>query len=309
MTKELIAKSDIYQTMLARSTEQYRYGTQHLVNYLRERGEVLTYQGFSGFVDWLRAQYEDGRWAAETVNSYINAAKYQVRQALDPGEGKLTAEERYEIERQLGKVKRLKVQRKPITEDKVLSDEECERFLEVCPDERVRCWFSFLRDHATRVSEMLGIQRADLKDRGDYYDLKIRGKGSKERTDVLEKPELAEIQRIFGNGKYLFQSPYRDKATRRVVPYSRFYVSHAIERHAKRILKRHVTAHTLRHTWATNAVKTTKRYVAVQNKLGHASAATTLNMYVHDSYSREELQDLRLKNTYRLKSEAVGAAG
>ena len=87
----------------------------------------------------------------------------------------------------------------------------------------------------------------------------------------------------FGDGgEHLF-------TTSRGNPYRGTYITREIDRAARRVLGRHVTAHVLRHSRATDLLATTHRIKAVSRLLGHADEAVTLRYYVRDAFTDEEL--------------------
>jgi integrase len=93
-----------------------------------------------------------------------------------------------------------------------------------------------------------------------------------------------EIEAAFGGEgrEYLFE-------TLEGGPFSRQYVTREIARAARRVLKRRITAHDLRHSRATDLFQKTKHLKGVSEMLGHASTATTARFYVRDSLTDDEL--------------------
>jgi integrase len=138
-----------------------------------------------------------------------------------------------------------------------------------------------------RVSEMLGILLSDIKPLNHHDRIRIHGKGVKERFIEVDKGLVDSARKVFRGRKYLFEKRNAEK------PYSRTYVSTMIRRLADSVLHKVVSAHTLRHSWATEALKSTGRIKAVQRQLGHGSSSTTIDLYVHDRFSFEELQAIR----------------
>jgi integrase len=66
-------------------------------------------------------------------------------------------------------------------------------------------------------------------------------------------------------------------------------VSREIARAAKRVLGKAVSAHTLRHSRATDLLAKTHRIKAISQLLGHADESTSLRFYVRDSFTDDEL--------------------
>jgi integrase len=67
------------------------------------------------------------------------------------------------------------------------------------------------------------------------------------------------------------------------------YHSKRIASLAESILGKHISAHSLRHSFATNMIRKTNKIVATSEYLGHSSTTMTLDMYVHEVFSLSEL--------------------
>jgi site-specific recombinase XerD len=86
-----------------------------------------------------------------------------------------------------------------------------------------------------------------------------------------------------GWGKvYLFETQFGNRFTRQ-------YVSREIERVARRVLGRAITAHDLRHSRATDLYARTQDLKGIAELLGHAYISTTARYYVRSVLSDEQL--------------------
>ena len=119
------------------------------------------------------------------------------------------------------------------------------------------------------------------EDLGDMVRLTITGKGNKERKIDIEKSLFEAIRAAFTGETYLFQ-------TRGGKPYLAPYVSYEITKAGKRILSRRISAHSMRHSFATLAIREGASIKAVSTYLGHSSTATTIDMYVHESLEKTQ---------------------
>jgi integrase len=146
---------------------------------------------------------------------------------------------------------------------------------------RVRLVAETLYVTGARVSEVLTIRRDQVKENGTV-ELRLYGKGGKERTGRIPKELYNRILEVFPRGTYLFES-------RQGQHFKREYISREIARAARRVLGRSVSAHVLRHSRATDLLAATKRIKAVSRLLGHSDEATTLRYYVRDAFSDEDL--------------------
>ena len=58
-----------------------------------------------------------------------------------------------------------------------------------------------------------------------------------------------------------------------------------------RILKKDISAQTLRHSFATRMIDEGKSIKGVSKYLGHSNISTTLDLYVHSELEWKELED------------------
>ena len=122
-----------------------------------------------------------------------------------------------------------------------------------------------------RVSEVVNLK----KDNIDLTNRKLRvvnGKYSKDR-DLIIGPVTAEVLREWDKrrkgGDYFFNTSKGKKLQTR-------YVQAMAARYAKRAgIKKKVTPHTLRHTFATNFYRQTKDIETLRSLLGHSDISTT----------------------------------
>ena len=143
-----------------------------------------------------------------------------------------------------------------------------------------------------RVFELINIKIKNI----DFHNnsIKILGKGSKERivyyNDVVKKL-LTKYLKIYStlNKKrvdYLFLNYRGDKLTTQGVSY-------IINQVIKKIsFNKHVTPHTLRHSFATHLLNNGCDLLIVQELLGHSSISTT-GIYTH--ISMDHIRDVYSK--------------
>jgi integrase/recombinase XerD len=109
--------------------------------------------------------------------------------------------------------------------------------------------------------------------------MRVIGKGNKERKVDIEKTLFDEIRATFPGKTWLFQ-------TRSGKPYRTNYVSYEIIKAGRRILGRRISAHSMRHSFATLTIREGASIKAVSEYLGHSSTAITMDMYVHESLAK-----------------------
>ncbi len=177
-----------------------------------------------------------------------------------------------------------------------LSRADVERLLDAGdPAERLywrdRALLEFAYASGVRVSELTGIKTRDL-DVGEGLAV-VLGKGSKERIVPVGRAALRAVE------SYLRETRPRLVGGRaesmlflnaRGRPLSRMGVWKILRRHVDRAgIRKRVTPHTLRHSFATHLLEGGADLAAVQEMLGHADISTT-QIYTH--VEREYLRDV-----------------
>lgn len=172
-----------------------------------------------------------------------------------------------------------KVQKKFFT---TLSEEELKQLKTVRTETNEKIWqrnnliFDFLFYTGLRVSELLNLKHSDWNDNS----LKIQGKGNKVRYVFLTPPLVKQINPY--SKDYLFTTEKGRKLPRE-------WVYQIIkERTLKAGIKKKITPHTFRRSFATLLNKKKCNLTTIQKLLGHSHITTTAN-YIHNSY--EELYE------------------
>jgi integrase/recombinase XerD len=170
---------------------------------------------------------------------------------------------------------------------RVLSRQEVDALLEA-PDVsdklglRDRAMLELLYAAGLRVSELIGLRPLDLDlQRGM---VRVFGKGSKERLVPLHDRAVAGLESYLACCRPLF-SPRQDRLflNRSGLGLTRQAVWKLIKRHALRAgIRRELSPHTLRHSFATHLLEGGADLRTVQLLLGHSDlAATELYTHVH----------------------------
>jgi len=149
---------------------------------------------------------------------------------------------------------------------------------------RDRAMLEFAYATGTRVSEILKIQIKNIHFDLDFVQI-FHGKGNKERLVPLgsiAKKYLTKylnvhrvkLKRIGLSGEVLFLS-------RTGRPLTRMAYWNTLKRYVNQAeIKKHVSPHTLRHSFATHLLDGGADLRAVQEMLGHADISTT-SIYLH----------------------------
>jgi integrase/recombinase XerC len=147
---------------------------------------------------------------------------------------------------------------------------------------RDRCALEILYGAGLRVSELVGLDLADILDGA----LRVRGKGNKERVvPLVKKAHQALGEYLQRRGELgprdgaLFVNRRGGRLTSRSV--ARHLARYALIAGARR----HVHPHALRHSFATHLLDMGADLRGIQELLGHASLSTT-QRYTHVSSER-----------------------
>ena len=167
-----------------------------------------------------------------------------------------------------------------ITEDRVVTPAEFD-LLVSGTSRRTSLFLWFLYNTGCRAAEMCGARLERCEHLGDMVRITIVGKGNKERKVEIEERLFEAIRAEFGEETWLFQ-------TRGGRPFRPPYVSYEITKAGRRILGRRISAHTMRHSFATLAIREGASIKAVSEYLGHSSTAITMDMYVHERLEKAQ---------------------
>jgi len=144
-----------------------------------------------------------------------------------------------------------------------------------------------------RVSELINLRLTDVN--ADVGFVRCIGKGSKERIIPIGKVAIEYLKRYLVNGRQEFARSGSSEylfLTNRGRRMSRVGFWKLIKRYAAKAgITKHITPHTLRHSFATHLLEGGADLRSIQEMLGHADIATT-QIYTH--VSRE-----KLKKVYR----------
>jgi integrase/recombinase XerD len=159
----------------------------------------------------------------------------------------------------------------------VLSPDEVARFLEAAPGIKYKAAFSVAYGAGLRVSEVASLKISDIDSKRMMLRIE-QGKGHKDRYAMLS-PTLLELlrdwYRIARPQGWLFsgQNPINPITARQLTR-----ACHAAAEMAD--LKKRVTPHTLRHSFATHLLEQDIHIRVIQVLLGHSKVETTA-LYTH----------------------------
>ncbi|MBT9395565.1 site-specific integrase [Hymenobacter sp. NST-14] len=245
-----------------------RYSPNTLKNYRGAFQLFLTHHAPRLPLELSKQQVLDylaGRVAAGISEAYqntlINAIKFYYEQV----EGQ--PRQYYEVPRP----------KRPLTTPKVLAKEEVRALLLGTENRKHRAMLMLAYGLGLRLGEVLALTPADIDSR--RMALYVRGgKGKKDRDLPLPGSLLQELREQFRQFRpvtFLFEGQRPGE------PYSERSLQLVIKQAAERAgIRRPVTMHMLRHSYATHLLEAGTDIRVIQDLLGHSSIKTT-EIYTH----------------------------
>lgn len=181
----------------------------------------------------------------------------------------------------------------------ILTPEEQERLIDhfnlryITPH-RNKVMIKFLLNTGLRLAEMTNLKWNDINLISGQVKV-VEGKGCKDRMIYVDDRMLDDLQAWrerqldeWGNTEYVFTSRnlklLDGKAVRKM-----------IATYTKKVnIEKNITTHSLRHTFASDLLRSSKNIVIVQKALGHSDISTT-QIYTHivDDELEEAMKTLR----------------
>ena len=160
---------------------------------------------------------------------------------------------------------------------------------------RDRAILELLYATGMRVSELVNVRLQDLNLKIGY--VRCFGKGEKERIVPLGKVAREILQRYLEKVRPVLVKGKREShflfINKKGNSFSRQNIWKIIKKYTKKaLIKKNVTPHTLRHSFATHLLSGGADLRSVQEMLGHANISTT-QIYTH--VDRERLKEVHKK--------------
>ena len=149
--------------------------------------------------------------------------------------------------------------------------------------QRNRAIIEVLYSCGLRVSELCSLRMSDLYLKEQF--IRVTGKGNKQRLVPISSRAIAELEAYFADRNRIpIKSGYEDYvfiSERLKKPLSRITVFHHIKELVERVgIKKNVSPHTFRHSFATHLLEGGANLRVIQVMLGHESISTT-EIYTH----------------------------
>lgn len=251
-----------------RTVKIYSGMFEEFINYYNTRKiDEITHEEVMQFIRYL--VHERGV-STSYQNQMINAIKFYYEKVLGG------VKKYYEIERPR--------REKPLPV--VLSEEEISKIIRSLKNIKHKALIMLTYSAGLRISELLNLQTKDI-DSGRMMIHIRQAKGKKDRYTLLSAKTLEvlrEYYKLYRPKGYLFEGMHGDR-------YSERSAQNVLKKAVIQVgIKKHVTMHTLRHSFATHLLENGTDLRYIQELLGHASSKTT-EIYTHvTSKGREQLK-------------------
>ena len=159
----------------------------------------------------------------------------------------------------------------------VLTKDEVRSLILATRNKKSNFIIRFLYSTGLRVSEFVNLKKTDL-DLNEKTGWVRFGKGKKDRMFILPESLIQELQQhsAIGDSQYLFSGKKGQLTTRNI--------QKIVALSARRAnIKKKVSPHTLRHSFATHLLEGGTNIRKIQELLGHSNLQTT-QMYTHISF-------------------------
>lgn len=274
----------------AKTAENYELYMERFVFFVGDiKVSQVTQELIRKYRLWLnRFENDNGEKLSTITQSYhLIALRGFLKYLSDRGIDSLSAD----------KIKLPKVSRKQVS---FLHFDEVTRLLETVPldDEaglRDRAILELLFSSGLRVSELVNLNRGHVNTK--RREFMVRGKGQKDRPVFVSKSAAERVDEYLAtrmdNLPPLFLSYSRNNVSNMTGDYRRLTarsIQRMINKYAKLAgITKHVSPHTMRHSFATDLLMNGADLRSVQSMLGHANIATT-QVYTH--VTDEHLRDV-----------------
>ncbi|MFV0541481.1 MAG: tyrosine-type recombinase/integrase [Aestuariibaculum sp.] len=171
----------------------------------------------------------------------------------------------------------------------VLSTDEVKRLIEATRNLKHKALLSLIYSAGLRIGEALSLKVCDIDSKRMLIFIK-NAKGKKDRYTLLSASFLVLLRRYYVAYRpknYLFEGQVSEQ-------YSAASAQRILKKSASKAgIKKHITLHTLRHSFATHLLENGTDIRFIQELLGHGSPKTTM-IYTHVS----EMSIKKIKNPF-----------
>ncbi len=220
--------------------------------------------------EYLFSLIEKGK-SDETIRSACFAIKFYLN---------IMKKESVEIQEILDNLPNLKREKKLPT---ILSKKEIESLIRVTTNINHRLIIQIGYSAGLRISEIINLKWPDIDFNRNTIHLK-RAKWKKDRIVMLSQKLKEELQKLNQKSPYVFITNRGGKYTQRTI-------QKVIENMSKKAgIKKKITPHTLRHSFATHLLENGTDIRYIKDLLGHANISTTL---IYTKVSNKDLSKIK----------------
>lgn len=238
--------------------DTYKHMFEEFINYYREMEPADITDAM--IVDFLRYLVNERNISGSYQNQSINAIKFYFERVMG-GQRKI-----YTIDRP----------RKETFLPEVLSEEEITAILKTITNIKHKALIMTIYSGGLRISELINLKVKDID--SDRMQIRVQqSKGKKDRYTLLSKKTLLILRQYFKEYKpteWLFEGEgggqYADRSIQNIL-------KSAVQKVG---IKKRITVHTLRHSFATHLLENGTDIRYIQNLPGHSSSKTT-EIYTH----------------------------
>lgn len=280
----ILATNTSYQLQqLSQIKDNYTAQCKHWIKWVMGNNKEINSETIREYFLFL----DNAGYKAKSINVMRQAVKKRVRQLFNNADTEFKMKLEHTLKEIDQEIKKPKVNSETVEIDKVLSKQEYKDILNKCRSNRQRAFIMFLFQTGCRVNELTGITLSDCNDQGEYIKISVTGKGKKERAVRIDTDLFNFIQHTFQGKTYLFETGPGKR-------YQNDYISKQIKKIGV-LIGRKISAHSLRHSFATNMIKTYPEKIdSISKYMGHSDISITLNMYHHTQLSNSELFSLTI---------------
>jgi integrase/recombinase XerD len=271
----------------ANTIESYRRDVERYIQFLQDKkvgsAKEITQEDIVNFVVFLSRKGLSANSIARKLSSIRRFHRFLIMEGYSDSNPAITLESP-------------KLWRKLPT---VLNIEEMERLLNQPKEDtplglRDRAILEFLYATGVRISELIHVKRKDLLLEVEL--VRVLGKGQKERIVPIGRKALLAVERYLKEVRPGLAKEHSEDflfLNRRGEPFSRMGLWKILRKYAVSAgIKKKISPHTIRHSFATHLLEGGADLRAVQEMLGHADISTT-QIYTHldREYLKQEHRD------------------
>jgi integrase/recombinase XerD len=271
-----------------RTQEAYLRAVRKLAEHYGQRPDLLSEEQVRDYLLWLK---NEKKFSASSMRIVHSAIKFFFS---------------YTVPRKWNTLEMIRGERRRTLPD-VLTIEEVHALIGAVRTHHNRAYLWTVYSCGLRLLEGLWLQVSDI-DSGRTMIHVHRGKGAQDRYVPLPEATLQVLREYWQthrNPVWLFPALGRTlkEAARATRPMPRTTVQGALRRVVAQLgLRKRISMHTLRHSYATHLLEGGVNLRVIQRYLGHRSLQTTM-LYLHLTKTGEEDAYRRLNGLMRLEQQ------